>query len=118
MRPRPEERTEAHTLQGLCSNRAETTAQDVMWRDRLHREIREREVAKLIPYHLLLKHLSFATMFQLSEEDSPQCILSVLEDSEDPAGPKIPLDPSALAQVIKQCSKMSFLTSQGVGQGC
>lgn len=69
-----------------------------MWRDLLHWRMMERELAKPFPHHLLLKHLSFAKILQLSAEASPQCCFSLLEGAEDPAGLKICLDRSTFAQ--------------------
>lgn len=58
----------------------------------------ERELAKSFPHHLLLKHLSFAKIFRLSAETSPQYCFFLLEGAKDPAGLKICLDPSIFAQ--------------------
>jgi len=98
MRPCPEEGSGAHALRAPFNNRSEETVQDVMWRDLLHWRMMERELAKPFPHHLLLKHLSFAKILQLSAEASPQCYISLLEGAEDPAGLKICLDPSTFAE--------------------
>lgn len=95
MRLSPEEGRGIYVLQGPFNNRSEMTAQDVMWRDLLHWRMMERELAKPFPHHLLLKHLTFAKILQLSAEASPQCCFSLIEGAEDPAGLKIRLDPSA-----------------------